>query len=139
MGLICAALIGGPIAKFLIDRKKLTSTEKDEPIVGLPYRDKPKKGEEKVDHINIMRAMLATHIAVICGYIANEEVVAPMGFKLPLFVPTLLIGIVMSNTIPYLFPRLPWPASDHHFDRPETPRTPMYALLAIRAVRARSA
>ena len=110
LGLICAALIGGPIAKFLIDRKKLTSTEKDEPIVGLPYRDKPKKGEEKVDHINIMRAMLATHIAVICGYVANEELVAPIGFKLPLFVPTLLIGIVMSNTIPYLFPRLPWPA-----------------------------
>jgi ESS family glutamate:Na+ symporter len=29
---------------------------------------------------------------------------------LPLFVPCLLAGILLSNTVPIAFPRLPWPA-----------------------------
>ena len=33
-----------------------------------------------------------------------------MGVKLPLFVPCLIMGVVLSNTIPYIFPRMPWPA-----------------------------
>jgi ESS family glutamate:Na+ symporter len=53
--------------------------------------------------------MLAANVAVILGYIANQGIAA-MGLKLPLFVPCLLAGILMSNTIPYIFPKLPWPA-----------------------------
>ncbi|MFA9476182.1 MAG: sodium/glutamate symporter [Filomicrobium sp.] len=108
LGLVCAALIGGPIAKFLIDRDKLQPVESDGPIIGLPYEgDTPE--HDDIDHINLMRAMLAAHVAVILGYIANQGISA-MGLKLPLFVPVLLVGIVMSNTIPYIFPKLPWPA-----------------------------
>ena len=56
-----------------------------------------------------MRAMLAANVAVILGYIANQGIAA-MGLKLPLFVPCLLAGILMSNTIPFIFPKVPWPA-----------------------------
>lgn len=108
LGLVCAALLGGPIAKYLIDRDKLEPVASDGPIVGLPYETEPTKDDD-IDHINLMRAMLAANVAVILGYIGNQGIAA-MGLKLPLFVPCLLAGILMSNTIPFIFPKLPWPA-----------------------------
>jgi len=108
LGLVCAALLGGPIAKYLIDRDKLEPVASDGPIVGLPYETELTKDDD-IDHINLMRAMLAANVAVILGYIANQGIAA-MGLKLPLFVPCLLAGILMSNTIPFIFPKLPWPA-----------------------------
>ena len=111
LGLVCAALIGGPIAKWLIDRNKLESAGSEGPIVGLPYADVATDGDEdrQVNHISLMRSLLAAHIAIILGYIANQGI-AEMGVKLPLFVPCLLVAIIMSNTIPLIFPKLPWPA-----------------------------
>lgn len=109
LGLVCAALIGGPIAKFLIDRHKLQPAEADsKPMVGLPFEGDD-TAENRVDHINLMRAILVTNIAIIFGFIVNESIAAT-GLKLPLFVACLLVGIVMSNTIPYVLPRLVWPA-----------------------------
>jgi glutamate:Na+ symporter, ESS family len=108
LGLVCAALLGGPIAKYLIDRDKLEPAASDGPIVGLPFEAEPTRDDD-IDHINLMRAMLAANVAVILGYIANQGIAA-MGLKLPLFVPCLLAGILMSNTIPSIFPKLPWPA-----------------------------
>ena len=108
LGLVCAALLGGPIAKYLIDRDKLQPAESDGPIVGLPHEAGPTTDDD-IDHINLMRAMLAANVAVIIGYVANQGIAA-MGLKLPLFVPCLLAGILMSNTIPFIFPKLPWPS-----------------------------
>lgn len=107
LGLICAALIGGPIAKFLIDRYRLEPTETDGAVVGLPYENGA--AEDDVDHINLMRSLLAINVAVILGYFGNLAVTST-GLKLPLFVTVLLAGILMSNTVPFLFPRLPWPS-----------------------------
>ena len=108
LGLVCAALIGGPIAKFLIDRNRLQAGGSEGPIVGVPYRgeEAPASG---FDHIDLMRALLAVNIAVIIGYAANEFIAAA-GLKLPLFVPCLIVAIVLSNTVPVIFPGLPWPA-----------------------------
>jgi len=36
-------------------------------------------------------------------------VVAETGVKLPLFVICLLVGIIATNTIPRVFPRIEWP------------------------------
>jgi ESS family glutamate:Na+ symporter len=108
LGLVCAALIGGPIAKFLIDRNKLQPEAADGPIVGLPYEIGETERDD-VNHVSLMRTLLATNVAVILGYAANEAIAAA-GLKLPLFVPCLIVAIVMSNTIPYLFPGLAWPA-----------------------------
>lgn len=108
LGLVIAALLGGPIAKFLIDRKNLKSNETGNAIVGLPYKEEGKI-TDSVNHVSFMRAMLAAHIAVIIGYFVNIFL-SDIGLKLPLFVACLMIGILMSNTIPYIFPKLPWPA-----------------------------
>lgn len=39
----------------------------------------------------------------------SDGAVEELGLKLPLFVPCLLMGLVLSNTIPFLFPRLTRP------------------------------
>ncbi|WP_425499086.1 sodium/glutamate symporter [Hoeflea poritis] len=108
LGLVSAALIGGPIAKLLIDRHKLEARASSGPIVGLPYRTDNKESGA-VNHISLMRSILAIYIAILIGYAVNEVIVAA-GFKLPLFVSCLLVAIVMSNTVPLIFPNLPWPA-----------------------------
>jgi len=47
-------------------------------------------------------------VVILIGY-ALEELVAESGIKLPLFVVCLLVGIVVTNTIPRMFPRIEWP------------------------------
>ncbi|WP_299193971.1 sodium/glutamate symporter [uncultured Litoreibacter sp.] len=108
LGLILAALIGGPIAKRLITRHDLKSVPGDDPIVGLEFVDAA-GADGGIDHISLMRGMLAAHVAILLGYIAHLAV-SETGLKLPLFVPCLLVGIVMSNTVPYVLPNMVWPA-----------------------------
>ena len=117
LGLVMASLIGGPIAKFLIERGDLRSDPEDEPIVGLPY-EQPDEHKPTIDHINLMAAFLALNIAVIIGYLAGQGL-ERAGFKLPLFVTCLLAAILLSNTVPRLLPKLSWPA-----------RTPALALIS---------
>lgn len=108
LGLVLAALIGGPIAKRLIDRNGLTGDHGADPVVGLVFEE-PGTPAEVVNHISLMRSMLAAHVAILLGYIANVWI-AEAGLLLPLFVPCLLVAIAMSNTIPYLLPQITWPA-----------------------------
>ena len=106
LGLVVASLIGGPIAKFLINKNKLTANSDETHTVGVAYE---KSDTEKFNHLSFMAVILVLHICIIIGYIANEAI-TELGFKLPLFVTCLLTGIILSNTIPALFPKLPWPA-----------------------------
>lgn len=108
LGLVCAALIGGPIAKYLIDRFELHADEDDDPIVGLEFKADTEP-DDTIDQVTLMRGMLAVHVAILIGYFVHDEILRH-GVQLPLFVPCLLVGIVMSNTIPYMFPKLIWPA-----------------------------
>lgn len=122
IGLVLAALMGGPIAKFLIDRKQLLAQPAEGPIIGLPFEhseaeaasnhpstQSAPESSQTIDHVNLMRALLISHIAIILGFFAHQ-LIGAMGLKLPLFVPCLLVAIIMSNTVPLLFPRFPWPA-----------------------------
>ncbi len=114
-GLILASLIGGPIAKFLIERNALEADPEAKPVVGLK-----ETGESKPDinHVNLMAALLALHVAIILGYFAHQGL-EEFGLKLPLFVPCLIMAIILSNLQPLLFPKMPWPA-----------RTPALALIS---------
>ncbi|WP_208352747.1 sodium/glutamate symporter [Pseudaestuariivita rosea] len=108
LGLILAAVLGGPIAKRLIDRNGLQSDQDEAPIVGLEFDDE-ENPEDLINHVSLMRGMLAVHVAMLIGYFLHLAILE-VGVKLPLFVPCLLVGIAMSNTIPYLLPRITWPA-----------------------------
>lgn len=103
VGLIVAALVGGPVAKLLIERDRLTPSRPDEEhTVGLPFE---KEGHQRpITHISLMQVMLALNVAIILGFVlagAIEET----GLKLPVFVPCLIMGIVVGNLMPALFPR----------------------------------
>lgn len=108
LGLILAAVLGGPTAKRLIDRNHLQSDQTAEPIVGLEFKDK-ENPDDLINHVSLMRAMLAIHVAILIGYFMHVGILNA-GVKLPLFVPCLLVGIAMSNTIPFLLPKITWPA-----------------------------
>ncbi|PHR54574.1 MAG: sodium/glutamate symporter [Robiginitomaculum sp.] len=106
LGLIIASLLGGPIAKYLMARHKISGNLDDELSVGTTYDHEE---TETLSHVNFMSVLLVVHIAIILGYMLNE-VVSAIGIRLPLFVTCLFVGIIMSNTIPLIFKKMPWPA-----------------------------
>ncbi len=106
LGLIIASLLGGPIAKFLMARHKISGNSDEELTVGTTYDH---EATETLSHVSFMNVLLVVHVAIILGYILNE-VVTEIGIRLPLFVTCLFVGILMSNTIPLIFKKLSWPA-----------------------------
>lgn len=107
VSLIIASVLGGPLAKLLIERNGIevpgTGPEADG---ALP----PEADAAPIDKMGVMRAMLAVNVAVILGYLAHDALTATTGINLPLFVPCLIMAILLSNTVPFLLPRLTWPA-----------------------------
>ncbi len=107
LGLITASLLGGPIAKFLIVRNKLAPvTEEVDGEVGV-QEDMPE--QENITSRGFMWAVFWIHIAIVIGFSAHESLKAA-GVNLPLFVPCLLSGILLSNTVPHVAWRDSWPA-----------------------------
>ena len=109
-GLILASLMGGPLAKFLIQRHQL-STQSTEPLdVGtpLPKGHKP----TPVTHLDLLDAILAIHLSIILGGLINEGL-GRLGVQLPLFVTCLFGGILLTNLRPKSWPRVTgteWPS-----------------------------
>ncbi|WP_328809219.1 sodium/glutamate symporter [Roseibium aggregatum] len=110
IGLILASLLGGPIARFLIERNNLVA--EIHPEEHMPTAAAPEEGAEddkEINKISIMRSILWIHLSIAIGFTvftALEEA----GVKLPLFVPCLLSAILLANVIPAIFPRRKWRA-----------------------------
>jgi ESS family glutamate:Na+ symporter len=119
-GLILASLMGGPIAKFLISRHKLTPAPAAmEEVQDVGLTDKQEKAG--IGHLDFLGAVLAVHVCIIIGYFLND-LIAGLGLHLPLFVTCLFAGILMTNLVPRNRPSLtgkPWPT-----------RSPAIALIA---------
>lgn len=117
LGLVLAALAGGPVANYLISKHKLSSAHPDEvAAIGLPEPDGVPPVQ--IDHLSLMRVMLHLNVAIIIGYFASEAL-EEAGLMLPLFVPCLIAAILLANLRNTLFPALP-PVS----------RTPALALVS---------
>jgi ESS family glutamate:Na+ symporter len=108
VGLIVASVLGGPIARFLITRGQLTAPHADDEIV-VTAATPDAKAAGGVTHIDLMRSILWLHAAILIGTAAHEAFAAT-GIRLPLFVPCLIAGIFLSNTLPPLIKVLPSPA-----------------------------
>ncbi|HHJ16272.1 MAG TPA: sodium/glutamate symporter [Gammaproteobacteria bacterium] len=119
-GLILASLMGGPIAKFLINRHKLKPAHAEPLDVGIS--DKQQDSEKgSGNYLDFLDAVLAIHVTAILGVLINAEV-EQLGLQLPLFVTCLFAGILITNLIPKSFPRITgtaWPT-----------RTPAMAMIA---------
>ncbi|MEX0279329.1 MAG: sodium/glutamate symporter [Ruegeria sp.] len=117
LGLVLAALIGGPIARYLVEGRNLSPARPDEEhTIGVP--NDPSEADSKIDHLTIMRVLLYLNLAIITGYLLSE-VISAAGLKLPLFVPCLIMGIIIANVRSTLAPKAP-PVS----------RTPSLALIS---------
>ncbi len=120
LGLILASLMGGPTAKLLIGRYRLTpSPGAMQEVRDIGFTDAQKKAG--IGHLDFLDAVLAIHVCVIVGYLLNG-LISDLGLRLPLFVTCLFAGILITNLIPKELPTLSgtrWPA-----------RTPSMALIA---------
>ncbi len=114
MGLVLASLAGGPVARFLVERHRLEGPAGDAPEVGVHYGD----AQPGIDYFSFLHAILAIHVCGVVGILLHQWL-GSVGFRLPLFVPCLLAGILFTNLLPRVAPRVPWPS-----------RTPALALIA---------
>ena len=112
LGLIISCVLGGPFAKYLIEKYGLDPSSAGQ----VPIEPAPEDDKAPIDKMGVMRAMLVVNIAVILGYLVHHWISNATTIKVPLFVPCLIVGLVLSNTFPKLLPRWPWPARTASLD-----------------------
>lgn len=105
-GLIFGGIIGGPIAEFLITRYKLQPSTTEQPSVGIKHEET----SLNVDYFGVLNSILVIAIAMGLGT-GIDILVSSLGIKLPLFVSCLFAGIILTNSIPYIFKRVTWPTN----------------------------
>jgi ESS family glutamate:Na+ symporter len=103
-GLVLGGLIGGPIAKFLINRNNLQPTSREDLSVGIKHEEK----EVVINYFNVLNALLVICMAVGLGITLNS-LITSLGTNLPMFVTCLFAGIILTNTVPYVFKKISWP------------------------------
>ncbi|MFN7632168.1 MAG: sodium/glutamate symporter [Cyanobacteriota bacterium] len=115
-GLILASASGGPIARFLIRRHRLVAPEASPAALATDPAASPSPanasgGGALIDSHDFLGAVLAINICIILGSIL-QGVIRDRGLFLPLFVPCLIVGILLSNLLPKKAFGLPlrWPS-----------------------------
>ncbi len=102
-GLVLGGIAGGPLANYLIKRHNLTPNSKEQVSIGFA-QDK----DEKITVSSAYSVLLVLCIAIGIGLYLHE-LSEYLGFKLPVFVPCLFGGILLTNTVPYLWKNIKWP------------------------------
>jgi len=105
-GLILGGILGGPFAKFLINRFNLKpEDDSDNVTIGT------KIGKNLViDYNSSLMVLLMLSLAIGLG-IQMNNLVASTGFTLPLFVTCMFGGVLLVNIVPYIFPKLSCPTN----------------------------
>ncbi|BAQ66835.1 sodium/glutamate symporter [Geminocystis sp. NIES-3709] len=106
-GLVLGGIIGGPVARWLIMRNRLNTTNSQNTNLSISI----KHGQRniKIDYNTMLYCLLVLGVTIGIGLQINN-LVALIGLKLPDFVSCLLAGIILTNTIPLIFKDFPWPA-----------------------------
>ncbi len=102
-GLVLGGVAGGPIANFLIKKYHLKSSSDQILSVGI---SNPK--EEKINVDTIYSFVLILCVAIGIG-IYLHTLLLSFNIQLPLFVPCLFGGILLTNTIPLIWKKINWP------------------------------
>jgi ESS family glutamate:Na+ symporter len=104
-GLVMGGVIGGPVAKFLIIKNRLKAKDYEENLtVGIKHDQR----HVQIDYDTMVNSILVIAITIGLGSQINN-LISLSGLKLPLFVTCILAGIFLTNTVPFLFKRFPWP------------------------------
>lgn len=102
-GLVLGGVSGGPVFNYLVKRHELQPHKAETNIVGFAQKEKTKITVDTAYNV-----LLAVCIAIGIG-LSLHELSIDLGFKLPVFVPCLFGGIILTNTVPYLWKSVPWP------------------------------
>jgi len=110
-GLILGGLLGGPLAKFLVQRHKLEpSTEAAVQTVGVGHETKM----IPIEYNSMLRAIFVIFVAIGIG-INIDLGLKQLGVQLPTFVSCLFAGILVTNIGPMLFPRAKMPRPEQSY------------------------
>lgn len=98
-GLISGGIVAGPVSNWLIKRYKLTPTS-DAPItIGKKHKSKLSIDADSMLKVTLFIALgigLGVYIQMLAEY---------MELHLPLFVTSLLGGMILTNIVPIIFPK----------------------------------
>jgi ESS family glutamate:Na+ symporter len=103
-GLVLGGIVGGPLAKRLIERFSLESSAEEARTVGVGYETEA----VAIDYDAMLNTIFSVGIAVGIG-IGLQYLAAGAGLQLPLFVPCLFGGILVTNIGPMILPHYHWP------------------------------
>jgi len=105
-GLVLASLMGGPIAHYLIARYRLEPKVVEQPDFGTMHDETEGM---KIDYLSVLYTWLVLNIAISIGLSLNEAL-EQAGVMLPTFVTCLFAGILLTNIVPRVLPKLEWPS-----------------------------
>jgi ESS family glutamate:Na+ symporter len=103
-GLVLGGLLGGPLARFLITRHKLEPDSDALPTVGVENDNEM----ISINYNHMMRMTLVLFVAIGFG-IQLDMGLEYLDVQLPTFVSCLFAGILVTNLLPVLFPKVDVP------------------------------
>lgn len=103
-GLVLGGVAGGPIANYLITRHGLSASSSESISIGFTADEE----NQKVTVDTAYSVILVLCIAIGIG-LELHRTLERFSMKLPIFVPCLFGGILLTNTVPYLWEKLSWP------------------------------
>jgi ESS family glutamate:Na+ symporter len=103
LGLIFGGILGGPVAKYLIKKNNLTPENKADVTVGA------KEGKNlTVDYNSMLIVLFMLALSIGVG-LHLHNFTDYIGFTLPLFVTCMFGGVILSNLLPLIVPKLKCP------------------------------
>ncbi len=103
-GLILGGLLGGPLARFLVQRHKLEPDSDAVQTIGIEH-----DGELiPIDYQRMLRTIFVVFATIGIG-IHIDLGFDKLGVQLPTFVSCLFAGILVTNFVPRLFPKVAMP------------------------------
>ena len=93
VGLIAACLVGGPIARYLIIKHKITTPQEEALDIGVAH---DKDHNTMIDSYALLWGWLWLNVAIMIGYFLDKMLQA-VEFQLPMFVSCLMVGILIGN------------------------------------------
>ena len=98
-GLISGGIVAGPVSNWLIKRYKLTPTSEAPITIGKKHKSKLSIDADSMLKVTLFIALgigLGVYIQMLAEY---------MELHLPLFVTSLLGGMILTNIVPIIFPK----------------------------------
>jgi len=103
-GLILGGLLGGPLARFLVQRYKLEPDSDAVQTIGVEYENEM----IQIEYQGMLRTIFVIFVTIGIG-IHIDLGLGKLGVQLPTFVSCLFAGILVTNLVPRLFSKINMP------------------------------